>query len=89
MIVSQHRCPVLQVRLWRQPVVETQAIDEGAFLNAAFGMAAQLYMTMKQSNVRVAEQHADCVPCVTPLRFVEERLALAVKRPQLPLLSGI
>jgi len=66
---------------WRQPVVETPAMPEGTFLTGAFGLAAQLYDRM-QANIRIAEQHADFFIRNAVVILAEERLALAVKRPE-------
>lgn len=66
---------------WRQPVVETPAMTEGTFLNGAFGLGVQLY-DREQANVRIAEQHADFFVRNAVVILCEERLALAVKRPE-------
>lgn len=70
-----------QAQVWRQPVVETPAISEGTFLTGAFGLGAQLY-DRQQANVRIAEQHADFFVRNAVAILAEERLALAVKRPE-------
>ena len=70
-----------QAQVWRQPVVETPAIAEGTFLTGAFGLGAQLY-DRQQANVRIAEQHADFFVRNAMAILAEERLALAVKRPE-------
>lgn len=70
-----------QAQVWRQPVVETPAIPEGTFLTGAFGLGAQLY-DRQQANVRIAEQHADFFVRNAVAILAEERLALAVKRPE-------
>jgi hypothetical protein len=67
--------------VWRQPVVETPAITEGHWLTGAFGLGAQLY-DRQAANVRIAEQHADFFVRNAIVILVEERLALAVKRPE-------
>jgi regulator of extracellular matrix RemA (YlzA/DUF370 family) len=66
---------------WRLPIVETPAIDEGTFLVGAFGIGAQVY-DRQQANVRIAEQHADFFVRNAVAILAEERLALAVKRPE-------
>lgn len=71
----------MSAQVWRLPVVETPAIDEGTFICGAFGVGAQLY-DRQQANVRVAEQHADFFVRNAVAVLVEERLALAVKRPE-------
>lgn len=71
----------LDARVWRQRVVETPAIPEGKFLNGSFGGAAQLY-DRQQANVRIAEQHGNFFVQNAVAILVEERLALATKRPE-------
>lgn len=68
-------------QVWRQPVVETPAMPQGTFLNGAFGTGAQVY-DREQASVRIAEQHADFFLRNAVVILVEERLALAVKRPE-------
>jgi len=70
-----------EARVWRLPVVETPAMPEGTFLSGAFGTGAQLY-DRQQANVRIAEQHSDFFVRNAIVILVEERLALAVKRPE-------
>lgn len=70
-----------QAQVWRQPVVETPAIAEGTFLTGAFGLGAQIY-DRQQANVRIAEQHADFFVRNAVAVLAEERIALAVKRPE-------
>lgn len=67
--------------LWRMPVVQTPAIAQHTALVGAFGIAAQLY-DREQSNIRIAEQHADFFLRNAIAILAEERLALAVKRPE-------
>jgi hypothetical protein len=68
-------------RLWRMPIVDTPAIDEGTALVGAFGLGAQLY-DREQANIRIAEQHEDFFVRNAVVVLAEERLALAVKRPE-------
>jgi HK97 family phage major capsid protein len=68
-------------RLWRLPVVDTPAIPEGTALVGAFGIGAQLY-DREQANIRVAEQHSDFFVRNAVVILAEERLALAIKRPE-------
>lgn len=70
-----------QAMVWRQPVVETAAIDEGTFLTGAFGTGAQLY-DRQIANIRIAEQHGDFFVRNAIVVLAEQRLALAVKRPE-------
>lgn len=67
--------------VWRQPVVESPAMTEGEWLTGAFGLGAQLY-DREVANVRIAEQHADFFVRNAIAILAEERLALAVKRPE-------
>jgi HK97 family phage major capsid protein len=71
----------MSAQIWRLPVVETPAMPEGTFLTGAFGTGAQLYDRARAS-VRIAEQHADFFVRNAIAILVEERLALAVKRPE-------
>jgi HK97 family phage major capsid protein len=68
-------------RVWRVPVVETPAIAEGTALVGAFGTGAQLY-DREQANIRVSEQHSDFFVRNAIVILAEQRLALAVKRPE-------
>lgn len=68
-------------KLWRMPVVDSPAIAQGTALVGAFGLGAQLYDRM-QANIRIAEQHADFFVRNAVAILAEERLALAVKRPE-------
>ena len=67
--------------MWGLPVVETQAIDETKFLTGAFQGGAQIF-DREQANVVVANMNEDdFVKNLITIRC-EERLALAVKRPE-------
>jgi HK97 family phage major capsid protein len=68
-------------RIWRIPVVETPAIAEGTALVGAFGTGAQLY-DREQASIRVSEQHSDFFVRNAIVVLAEQRLALAVKRPE-------
>lgn len=68
-------------RLWRLPMVSTPAITEGYALVGSFGIGATLYDRMEGS-IRVAEQHSDFFIRNAVAILAEERLALAVKRPE-------
>jgi HK97 family phage major capsid protein len=70
-----------EARLWRLPMVATPAIDEGYALVGSFGIGATLYDRM-EGNIRVAEQHSDFFVRNAVAILAEERLALAVKRPE-------
>jgi hypothetical protein len=68
-------------QVWSQPVVQTPAMNQGYWLTGAFGLGAQLYDRM-QASIRVAEQHSDFFVRNAVVILAEERLALAVKRPE-------
>lgn len=68
-------------RVWRMPVVDTPAITEGTALVGAFGTAAQLY-DREQASIRISEQHSDFFVRNAIVILAEQRLALAVKRPE-------
>ena len=68
-------------RLWRIPVVDTPAMTEGKGLIGAFGTGAQLY-DREQASIRISEQHADFFVRNAIVVLAEQRLALAVKRPE-------
>jgi HK97 family phage major capsid protein len=68
-------------RIWRIPVVETPAIAEGTAIVGAFGTGAQLY-DREQANIRISEQHSDFFVRNAIVVLAEQRLALAVKRPE-------
>lgn len=67
--------------VWRQPVVETPAMPQGQFLTGAFGIGAQLY-DRQVASIRIAEQHEDFFVRNAIAILAEQRLALAVKRPE-------
>lgn len=68
-------------RLWRMSVVDSPAIAEGTALVGSFGLGAQLY-DREEANIRIAEQHSDLFVRNAIAILAEERLALAVKRPE-------
>jgi len=68
-------------KVWRMPVVETPAIAEGTALVGAFGTGAQLY-DREDASIRISEQHADFFIRNAIVILAEQRLALAVKRPE-------
>lgn len=70
-----------EARLWRMNVVDSPAIAQGTALVGAFGLGAQLYDRM-QANIRIAEQHSDLFVRNAVAILAEQRLALAVKRPE-------
>lgn len=68
-------------RLWRMPVVDTPAITEGTALVGAFGSGAQIY-DRETANIRISEQHEDFFVRNAIVVLAEQRMALAVKRPE-------
>lgn len=68
-------------RLWRVPVIETSAMTQGNFLTGAFGTAAEIW-DREQAAIRISEHHADNFVRGAITILAEERLAMAVKRPQ-------
>ena len=70
-----------QQRVWRMPVIDSPTIEEGRALLGSFGIGAQLY-DREEANIRIAEQHADFFIRNAVVILAEQRLALAVKRPE-------
>lgn len=68
-------------RLWRMPLVDTPAMNEGQFLVGAFGIGATLY-DRQDANIRISEHHQDFFLRNAIVILAEERLGLAVKRPE-------
>jgi HK97 family phage major capsid protein len=68
-------------RLFKMPVVDTTAIQQGEFLTGAFGLGAQLW-DREQANVRFSEHHADYFARNMVAILAEERLALTIQRPE-------
>ena len=68
-------------RIWRIPVVDTPAIASGTALIGSFGQGAQLY-DREEATIRVSEQHSDFFVRNAIVILAEQRLALAVKRPE-------
>jgi len=67
-------------RIWRVPVVETTAMEEGRFLTGAFGIGAQLW-EREGATVRLSEHHSDYFVRNAVAILGEIRAALAVYRP--------
>jgi hypothetical protein len=67
--------------LWRLPVVATPAIAENTALVGAFGLGAQLY-DREVSNIRISESHSDFFVRNAVVVLAEQRLALAITRPE-------
>jgi HK97 family phage major capsid protein len=72
---------VIGATLWNLPVVTTQAIAEDKFLTGAFKLGAQLFDRW-QARVEVATENEDDFVKNLVTILAEERLALAVYRPQ-------
>lgn len=70
-----------EARIWRLPVIDTPAIAEGTVLVGAFGTGAQLY-DRETASIRISEQHSDFFVRNAIVILAEQRLALAVKRPE-------
>ena len=68
-------------KVWRLPIVETPAMTESVALVGAFGTGAQIY-DREQASIRISEQHADFFIRNAIVILAEQRLALAVKRPE-------
>lgn len=68
-------------RIWRLPIVVTTAIAVDTFLLGSFGMGAYL-LDREDANIRVAEQHSDYFTRNMVAILAEERLGLAVTRPE-------
>jgi len=68
-------------RVWRMPIVDTPAMEEGTALVGAFGTGAQLY-DREEASIRISEQHSDFFIRNAIVILAEQRLALAVKRPE-------
>jgi HK97 family phage major capsid protein len=68
-------------RVWRLPVIETPAMPEGTCTVGAFGTGAQLY-DRDQASIRISEQHSDFFVRNAIVVLAEQRLALAIKRPE-------
>lgn len=67
--------------LWRMPLVTTRAIAADQWVVGAFAQAATLY-DREQANIRFADQHSDDFTKNLVTILAEERLALAVRRPE-------
>lgn len=67
--------------MWGLPVVDTQAMGVGKFLTGAFDLGAQIF-DRQQANVTIATQNEDDFIKNKVTILCEERLALAVYRPE-------
>lgn len=71
----------LQPRMWGLPVVDTNAMPSGHFMVGAFNLAAQVF-DREDANVQVSTEDGDNFTKNMVTIRAEERLALAVFRPQ-------
>ncbi|WP_043062940.1 phage major capsid protein, partial [Brucella anthropi] len=67
--------------LWNLPVVQTQALSAGKFLTGAFNLGAQIFDRMGIEVLMSSENVDDFEKNMFTIR-IEERLALAVYRPE-------
>ena len=72
---------VIGATLWNRPVVATQAIGADKFLTGAFRLGAQVFDRW-QARVEIATENEDDFVKNLVTVLAEERLALAVYRPQ-------
>ncbi len=67
--------------LWRLPVVETPAMTVGKFLTGAFKLGAQIF-DREEANVEISTEDSDNFRKNLVTIRAEERLAMAVYRPE-------
>ncbi|QHB18272.1 MULTISPECIES: phage major capsid protein [Mannheimia] len=70
-----------QPTLWGVPVVQTQAIEANQFLTGAFNLGAQIF-DRQQSGIAVSTENEDDFVKNLVTILCEERLALAIYRPE-------
>lgn len=70
-----------QGRVWRLPIVDTTAMPSGQFLVGAFETAAQIF-DRQQVTFELSTENADDFEKNMATARIEERLALAVYRPE-------
>lgn len=68
-------------RIWQMPVIASPAMTQNTALTGAFGLGAKVY-DREQSNIRVAEQHADLFIRNAVAILAEQRLGITVSRPE-------
>lgn len=68
-------------RMWKLPVIDTNAMPQGEFLVGAFDMAAQVF-DREDAGVEVSTEDANNFTTNMVTIRAEERLALAVYRPE-------
>jgi len=69
------------VRIWNVPTVGTSVMTSGDFLVGSFALAAQLY-ERQQAEVIISTEDSDNLRKNLVTLLAEERVALAVRRPQ-------
>jgi HK97 family phage major capsid protein len=69
-----------EARMWRIPVVVSNAMPEGSFLMGDFAMGATVY-DRQQKSVFTSDSHADLFVRNGVAILAEERLAFAIERP--------
>lgn len=70
-----------QPRVWRVPVVDTTAIQEGHFLTGAFDMGTALW-DREQASIRVSDSHENFFTKNLLAILAEERLTQTIYRPE-------
>ena len=69
-----------EARMWRIPVVVSNAMPQGTFLMGDFAMGATIY-DRQQKSVYTADQHGDLFIKNGIAILAEERMAFAIERP--------
>ena len=69
-----------EARMWRIPVVVSNAMPEGSFLMGDFAMGATIY-DRQQKSVYTSDSHSDLFVRNGVAILAEERLAFAIERP--------
>jgi len=70
-----------QERIWRMPVIITNAMPEGEFILGDWTLGAKIY-DRESVSVRVSESHADYFVKNGVAILAEERYTMAVNRPK-------
>ena len=70
-----------EARLWRMPVIQTQAIPAGRAVVGAWGLGATLY-DRQQASIEIAREHEDYFARNMVAIRAEERLVMTVERPE-------
>lgn len=70
-----------QQRIWRVPVIDSPALNEGQFLTGAFSMGTALW-DREEAAIRVSDSHADFFIKNKQAILAEERLAQTIYRPE-------